>query len=204
MNVSRPRERLHRLAKSLNCDGRRGLVLLSVCVLLLVIQSGGGAAQAALRYDRGALAAGQWWRLLTGHVIHLGYEHALLDVAGLVLMWTLFARDYAARGWLLIVALSVVGVDAGLWLLSSTTQWYVGSSGVLHGVLAAGTCAHLRRREPDGWLLALLLVGKLVYEQSLGALPLTAGGAVIVDAHLYGAVAGALAALLLRGSVKPV
>jgi rhomboid family GlyGly-CTERM serine protease len=204
MNMSIQRDRLHRLAKSLNCDGRRGLTLLSVCVVLLIIQSGDGAAQLGLRYDRDALAAGQWWRLLTGHLIHLGFEHALLDEAGLALMWALFARDYSARAWLLIIGLSVIGIDAGLWLLSSTTQWYVGSSGVLHGVLAAGTCAHLRRREPDGWVLAVFLVAKLVYEQSQGALPLTAGGAVIVDAHLYGAVAGALAALLLRWNAKPV
>lgn len=204
MNVSRQRERLHRLAKSLNCDGRRGALLLAVCAALLVVQSGGTTAQLALRYDRGGLAAGQWWRLLSAHVIHLGFEHALLDVAGLALMWALFARDYAWRGWVLILALSAVGVDAGLWLLSSTTQWYVGSSGVLHGVLAAGAAAHLRSRQPDGWVLALFLVGKLAYEQSAGALPLTAGGAVIVDAHLYGAVAGALAALLLRWCAKPV
>jgi rhomboid family GlyGly-CTERM serine protease len=204
MNESLHRERLHRLPKSLNCDGRRGLLLLAVCLLLLIIQSGGAAAQLALRYDRDALAAGQWWRLLTAHVVHLGYEHAVLDVAGLALMWALFARDYSLRGWLLILALSVAGIDAGLWVLSSTTQWYVGSSGVLHGVLAAGTCAHLRRREPDGWILALFLVGKLVYEQAHGALPLTAGGAVIVDAHLYGAVSGALAAVLLRWFAKPV
>ena len=204
MNTSLQRERLLRLAKSLNCDGRRGLLLLSVCVVLLMIQSGGATAQLALRYDRDALAAGQWWRLLTGHVIHLGYEHAVLDVAGLALLWALFARDYSARGWLLIIGMSILGIDAGLWLLSSTTQWYVGSSGVLHGVLAAGTCAHLRRREPDGWILALLLIGKLLYEQTLGALPLTSGGAVIVDAHLYGATAGAVAALLLRGFAKPV
>jgi rhomboid family GlyGly-CTERM serine protease len=204
MNESLQRERLHRLAKSLNCDGRRGLLLLGVVLVLLILQGGAAAAQAALRYDRGALAAGQWWRLLTGHVIHLGYEHALLDVAGLVLIWALFARDYSARAWVLIIGLSVLGVDAGLWLLSSTTEWYVGSSGVLHGALAAGICAHLRRREPDGWVLALFLVAKLVYEQSQGALPLTAGGAVIVDAHLYGAVCGALAALLLRWRHKPL
>lgn len=204
MNVSLQRERLHRLAKSLNCDGRRGLWLLATASSLLLIQAGAGAAQAALRYDRGALAAGQWWRLLSGHVIHLGYEHAVLDVAGLALIWALFARDYSARAWLLIIGLSVIGVDAGLWLLSSTTEWYVGSSGVLHGALAAGICAHLRRREPDGWVLAVFLVAKLVYEQSQGALPLTAGGAVIVDAHLYGAASGALAALLLRWCGKPV
>src|SRR3984885_4559292 len=198
MNASAQRDQLHRLAKSLNCDGWHGALLLGTCLTLLIIQSGGAAAQLALRYDRDFLAAGQWWRLLTAHVVHLGYEHAVLDVAGLALMWALFARDYSLRGWLLILALSVAGIDAGLWLLSSTTQWYVGSSGVLHGVLAAGTCAHLRRREPDGWVLALFLVGKLVYEQVQGALPLTAGGAVIVDAHLYGAVAGSVAVLLLR------
>jgi rhomboid family GlyGly-CTERM serine protease len=204
MNVSLLRDRLHRLAKSLNCDGRRGLLLPSVCLVLFMIQSGGSTAQLALRYDRDGLAAGQWWRLLSAHVIHLGYEHALLDMAGLALMWALFARDYTARGWLLIIGLSVLGIDAGLWLLSSTTQWYVGSSGVLHGALAAGAVAHLRRREPDGWLLALFLVGKLIYEQARGALPLTSGGAVIVDAHLYGAVSGSLAALLLRAFAKPV
>jgi rhomboid family GlyGly-CTERM serine protease len=204
MNASLQRERLHRLAKSLNCDAWRGALLLGVCATLLLIQSGGSAAASLLRYDRDALAAGQWWRLLSAHVIHLGYEHALLDVAGLALMWALFARDYSWRGWLLILGLSVAGIDAGLWLLSSTTQWYVGSSGVLHGVLAAGAAAHLRTRQPDGWVLALFVVGKLVYEQSAGALPLTAGGAVIVDAHLYGAVGGALAAALLRGFAKPV
>jgi rhomboid family GlyGly-CTERM serine protease len=204
MNESFQRERLHRLTKSLNCDGWRGPLLVGICVTLLLIQSGGAAAASVLRYDRDGLRAGQWWRLLTGHVIHLGYEHAVLDIAGLVLMWALFARDYSPRHWLLIIGLSVLGVDAGLWLLSSTTQWYVGSSGVLHGVLAAGAIAHLRRREPDGWILALFLIGKLVYEQAQGALPLTSGGAVIVDAHLYGAVAGALAVLLLRPFTKPV
>jgi rhomboid family GlyGly-CTERM serine protease len=204
MNEAPQRDRLHRLAKSLNCDGWRGRLLLGVCVILLLIQGGGPAAEALLRYDRDGLHAGQWWRLLTAHVIHLGYEHAVLDIAGLVLMWALFARDYAPRQWLLIIGLSALGVDTGLWLLSSTTQWYVGSSGVLHGVLAAGCGAHLRRREPDGWILALFLVGKLVYEQALGALPLTAGGAVIVDAHLYGAVGGALAVVLLRVFTKPV
>jgi rhomboid family GlyGly-CTERM serine protease len=204
MNVSHQRERLHRLAKSLNCDGWRGVLLLSICAGLLLIQSGGGAAQVQLRYDRDGLEAGQWWRWLTGHLIHLGFEHALLDIAGLVLMWALFARDYSPARWLLIIALSVIGIDAGLWLLASTTQWYVGSSGVLHGVLAAGTCAHLSRREPDGWILALFLLAKLAYEQWQGPLPLTAGGTVIVAAHLYGALAGALAALLLRLLGKPV
>src|SRR5579862_2980136 len=165
MNAFSQRERLHRLAKSLNCDGRRGALLLGVCAALLLIQCGGSSAEWALRYDRDALAAGQWWRLLSAHLIHLGFQHALLDLAGLALLWALFAADYSWGAWLLILGLCVLGIDAGLWLLSSTTLWYVGSSGVLHGVLAAGTAAHLRSRQPHGWMLALFLIGKLIYEQ---------------------------------------
>ena len=91
----------------------------------------------------------------------------------------------------------MVAIDAGLWLCDSTVQWYVGSSGVLHGLMAAGAFAHLRRREPDGWVLLGLLVAKLVWEQRVGPLPL-AGGVVVVDAHLYGVIGGAAVAAFLK------
>ena len=53
----------------------------------------------------------------------------------------------------------------------------------------------MRRRDRFGWVLGGFLVAKLAYEQLLGPLPLssaTSGGQVVVDAHLYGALAGAL------------
>ncbi len=188
----------HRILQSLNCDGSAGLALGAACLALLAAELGGDAARNALRYDRSGLAAGEWWRLATGHFVHLSLEHAVLNSLGLVLLWMLFARDYSPRGWLLILAGAVAAIDLGLWVLDSTVLWYVGSSGALHGVLAAGTLAHLRRREPDGWILATLLVGKLTYEQSIGALPFLRGAAVVVDAHLYGALGGLLAAIVLR------
>jgi membrane associated rhomboid family serine protease len=91
----------------------------------------------------------------------------------------------------------VVAIDAGLWLLDSTVQWYVGSSGALHGIMAAGALAHLRRREPDGWILAGFVVAKLTWEHWVGPLPL-AGGVVVVDAHLYGVIGGAAVAAFLK------
>jgi rhomboid family GlyGly-CTERM serine protease len=188
----------HRVLRSLNCDGSAGLALGVACLALLAAELGGDAARKALRYDRSALAAGEWWRLATGHFVHLSLEHAILNALGLVLLWILFARDYSPRAWLLILASAMAAIDLGLWAFDSTVLWYVGSSGALHGVLAAGTLAHLRRREPDGWILAALLVGKLTYEQSVGALPFLKGAAVVVDAHLYGALGGLLAALALR------
>ena len=136
--------------RSLNCDGRRGLALLGACAVLLLAALTGEAGRALLRYERGALAAGQWWRLLTAHVVHLDIRHALLNSLGLALLWALFARDYSPRQWGAVVLGAMAAIDAGLWLCDSTLLWYVGSSGALHGVMAAGALAHVRRGQRDG------------------------------------------------------
>jgi rhomboid family GlyGly-CTERM serine protease len=204
MGSSQPDDRCRSLRKSLNCDGGWGVALAGVVALLLASELGGNGARLALRYERAAVVAGEWWRLVTGHFVHLGLEHALLNALGLLLMWALFARDYRPFGWLAIVAATLAAIDLGLVLRDSTIEWYVGSSGALHGVLAAGTLAHLKRGEFDGWLLAIFLVGKLTYEQYVGALPLTSGGAVVIDAHLYGALGGLAAAVALKPRSEPV
>ena len=200
MRVNRPASGFSRLLRSLNCDGRFGLALLAACGLLLAPVLAGDAARALLRYERAGLAAGQWWRLLTAHAVHLDLEHAALNSLGIVLMWALFARDYRPRQWLAILLGAIAVIDCGLWLRDSTVAWYVGSSGALHGVMAAGTLAHLRRRDLDGWILAAFLLVKLGYEQWAGALPFSGLGAgVVVNAHLYGVLGG----LAVAGVQKP-
>ena len=121
----------------------------------------------------------------------------MLNAAGLALVWALFARDYSPKAWLAIVLGTIAAIDAGLWLGDSTVQWYVGSSGALHGALAAGVVAHVRNGERHGWLLAGLLAAKLLYEQAVGALPFSGSDPVVVDAHLYGVAGGAAVAAFL-------
>lgn len=204
MNASRPAMTFRSILKSLNCDGKFGVGLLVACAVLVLPELGGDAARELLRYDRAGLAAGQWWRLLTAHVVHLDIEHAALNSLGLVLMWGLFARDYKPAQWLGIALGTIATIDAGLWLRDSTVAWYVGSSGALHGVMAAGTLAHLRRRDLDGWILTAFIVVKLAYEQHVGALPFSESGAdVVVDAHLYGSLGGAAVAAALKPRLEP-
>jgi membrane associated rhomboid family serine protease len=106
---------------------------------------------------------------------------------------------------LLIVLAAIAAIDSGLWLRDSTVAWYVGSSGALHGVMAAGTLAHLRRRDFDGWILAAFILLKLSYEQWTGALPFAESGAgVVVDAHLYGALGGLAVAAFLKPRPEPL
>jgi rhomboid family GlyGly-CTERM serine protease len=204
MNARGPVTIIRRILSSLNGDGLYGVGLLVTCAVLLLPALAGEAGRELLRYDRAGLAAGQWWRLLTAHVVHLGFEHAALNSLGLILMWALFARDYKPWQWASITLASMAAIDAGLWLRDSTVAWYVGSSGALHGVMAAGTLAHLRRRDLDGWILAAFIIVKLTYEQSAGALPFAEGEGVVVDAHLYGALGGVAVAAFLKSRPEPL
>lgn len=186
------------LLKSLNCDRAYGLALIGVCALLALLEAGGDTVRDALSYDRAALGDGQWWRLLSAHFVHLDAAHAALNGMGVVLMWALFARDYSPLRWLAIYLFSSLCISLGLWLRDPAVTNYVGASGALHGVMTAGTLAHLRRRDLDGWILAVFIVVKLAYEQFAGALPFSSSGNTIVDAHLYGAVSGFGLACFLR------
>lgn len=191
-------------ASALNCDGRYGLSLLAACAALLVPQIWGSAATIALRYDRAAIAAGQWWRLLTAHIAHLGLHHAVLNTVALVFLWALFAREWKPLQWAVIVLVVIAAIDGGLWFRDSSITWYVGASGVLHGLMAAGTVGSIRRRDPLGWIMAALLVVKLTYEHLHGPLPFAGRGVpVIVDAHLYGALAGLISAVALMRWWRP-
>ena len=151
------------------------------------------------RYERSAIGGGELWRLLTGHLAHLGMAHLLMNAAGLVLVWVLVGRAVSQIHYLLVALLLIAIIDGGFWLFDPDLRWYVGLSGLLHGLLVYGLVVDWRAaRLEHGLLLAAILV-KLIYEQVAGPLPgsaETASGPVIVNAHLYGAVGGAALALL--------
>jgi rhomboid family GlyGly-CTERM serine protease len=174
---------------------RRHWPLLSVLVPCLLLAALGDPARLWLRYDRTRIEHGQWWRLFTGNFVHLGMGHLLEDMAGLVLLWLLFEDVLKGRRMPLLVCAGAVAVGLGLLIGDPRVDWYVGISGALDTLWAAGSLGLIRKRDRFGWMLAAVLVVKLVYEQSFGALPfssVSSGGLVIVDAHLYGALAGAL------------
>jgi len=203
MNVEAPPRGLDGFLKSLNGDRAYGWALLGACALLGLVELGGEPLRAALSYQRTAIAAGEWWRVVTAHFVHLDANHALLNGLGLVLMWALFARDYSPLRWLAIYLVASLAISAGLWFLDPEVPWYRGASGALHGVMAAGTLAHLRRRDLDAWILAAFIVAKLSYEQIAGSMPFAGTANTLVDAHLYGAIGGLALALCLRSRADP-
>lgn len=155
----------------------------------------GSDASQWLRYDRNAILAGQLWRVITGHFTHLGWSHLAMNLAGLALIWAIFGSHISWRRWLMILLVGAAGTSMGLLLLNPQLRWYVGLSGVLHTLFIAGCLAELKNHRWDSWILLSLVIAKLLYEQVWGPVPgseSTAGGNVVVDAHLYGAVFGFL------------
>ena len=130
-------------------------------------------ARELLRYDRPAIAAGELWRLLTGHFVHLGYQHLAVNLAGLGIVWLLVGRRFGDWQWVLVAAISIAAINAGFWWLDTDLTWYVGLSGLLHGLLAAGAIRGIRELPLESVIICLVVVAKLAYEQFLGHARLT-------------------------------
>lgn len=171
-------------------------VPLVVAAASITAAMAGASGREWLRYDRLSIADGEVWRLLTAHVVHLNPGHLVLNLAGLALVWLLVGSCFSALAWWIVIAFTLAVIDAGFWFLDSGLSWYVGMSGLLHGLLMAGVVDRLRDAPVESAVLGLLVAAKIVYEQFAGPLPgseASAGGPVVVNAHLYGAIAGALA-----------
>ncbi len=163
-------------------------------IFMLLLTLAGDDVSHLLRFDQRAIAQGEIWRLLTGHVVHLGWAHGLLNAGGLLLVAWMQPKGSAVR-WLLFYVITSVLISVFLYVDGSVNT-YVGASGVLHGLLIM---AAFFSKWLEPWrqkLIILLIVGKLLWEQtpwySDASVAEMIGGYVVVNAHFIGGVAGLL------------
>jgi len=153
------------------------------------------ASSEQLAYQRTAIDMQEYWRLITGHLLHTNFAHLVLNLLGFLLLWALHGEYYTPKRLILFMLLSSMMTSAGIYLFSSSIIWYVGLSGILHGLFVWGACFDIVRKESTGWLLLIGVAIKIGYEQFDGDTQSIAdliGASVAVDAHLYGAISGLL------------
>ena len=172
---------------------------LAVAVLMTVLQALPADLRALLRFDRGALASGEVIRILTANFIHLGWKHLFLNMAGFLAIGWLFADEVPVSIWFVVLLVCCMASSLGLYWLTPDAYWVVGMSGALHGLFVFGAMCWIIHGYRTGWVLLLGVAGKLFWEQTFGAIPLTegvVGGPVVTDAHLWGAIGGLSAGLI--------
>lgn len=168
-------------------------------VICFTLQAAGLAP--GLQFDRALIDQGQLWLLLTGHLVHLNWTHWALNMAGLAIVAVFFSAYGSLLDWLFVLLFSAVVTGLCLYWFHPELIWYVGLSGVLHGLFIYGAIREIRFYPFSGYVLVMLLVGKLFWEFMNGPLPGSeemTGGHVVVDAHLYGAMAGFVSVFLTR------
>ncbi len=172
------------------------IVIISVLIICVLAQFSLAFDQDWFQYARADIQMGQWWRFLTANFVHLSWQHLGMNVLGLVLIYALFPNGLSSSAWIIALFLSGLSVTIGIWLFHPDIVWYVGLSGALHGILmlllVLDYVAHKHRLNI---VLLIAVMAKLVWEILMGPMPgseSAAGGPVVVQAHLYGFIGGAL------------
>ncbi|WP_091059743.1 rhombosortase [Opitutus sp. GAS368] len=184
---------------------------LAAAAVALVIQLN-PAWRPALLYDRAAVAAGEWWRVWTGHFVHFGWPHFVADTGLLVILgWLLEARHpvFSRVG---LVALPAF-ITAALYWFDPAMLLYGGLSAVNLGLLLFLALQGWQRNWTDWFWPAVLViyVGEVIFESAQGG---RGGGMIRFDdpavrvatsAHLASAAYALIAWLLgmSRPTKKP-
>lgn len=179
-------------------------MFLAAAVVALVIHLN-PAWRAALLYDRTALAAGEFWRVWTGHFVHFGWPHFLADTGlWLILGWLLEAR-HPVFSRVALAGLPAF-VSAALWWFDPEMARYGGLSAVNLGLLLFLALQGWQRNWADWFWPAVLViyVGEVILEIVQGG---RGGGLIQFDdpairvatsAHLASAGYALLAWLVAR------
>lgn len=179
-------------------------LLLSALSGLLML--GGDPVTAILRYDRLAVDGGEWWRLFTANLVHLGWWHWLFNVLSLALLIVLCPERPVIREWLSRILLIGIGMCLGLHLFTPKIENYVGLSGLAYGLLVFGFVRQVVAG--DRFAIACLgfIAARIVWEMVIGAPQseeILIGGSVVAESHLYGVVAAVIYGLATGAFRRP-
>ena len=122
---------IYRLNKRMPIS-KPNLLLVIICsVMVIVLQGYGDTILPKLRYESTLFHTKEYWRLLSGHFVHLSWMHAFLNLVGVWMLAFIFDEIVKLTTLLISILFIAMGVSLGLFYLNPDIDWYVGLSGVL-------------------------------------------------------------------------
>jgi membrane associated rhomboid family serine protease len=105
---------------------------------------GGGPLVEAGLVSAPAVAAGEWWRLITSAFLHLGLLHLALNMYGLYLFGPIIEQMYGHLEYLVAYLLCALGGSV-LTILAAPDSGAAGASGAIFGLLGMAFVVSRRR-----------------------------------------------------------
>jgi rhomboid protease GluP len=180
------------------------LVLIAVLGLIFAGEAGVGALDDrdaivdAGALERSAVAAGEYWRLLTAPFLHGGAEHFISNAVALFILGMVCEHAFGRSQYVILYLTSALAGSLLSLILNPGPS--VGASGAIFGL--QGAAIVLFRRHRERLLMRDRRIGLVLLAWALYAI---VGGffTPYIDngAHLGGAVAGALVARWLHPTV---
>lgn len=185
-------------------------LLAAIALVWAAVELGGGSGDSATliafgALEAGAIAAGDYWRLLTATFLHSGALHLGLNCVGLFILGTQAEKVYGHVRFSAIYLLSGLGASALSYALNLSrleNSVGVGASGAVFGLLGALAAFFLVNRDKLGKMGRNSLTSILILAGINLALGLAIPG---IDnyAHIGGFAAGALLGLAFAPDYKP-
>lgn len=178
------------------------LVVLFITILLLIFQT----LQTELVFHHELIQKGQWWRIISGNLVHSNIPHLLLNLSGLWIFTFLFLDNISAKTFITSTIIMCLFVGLGLFYLDPDLIIYYGFSGALYGLfLLGGALTILDKDYFTGISVTLFIIGKLLWDFIYGGSASSEeliGIPVAINAHFFGIIGAVFISLFFYLSQK--
>lgn len=172
-------------------------LMVGISALLLFTINDAGTS---LQYDRAAIAAGEFWRIITGHWTHWSFDHFLWCAITFVALGAICER-LNRTGFILSLALSAIIIPVFCWFADPGMHFYRGLSGLCSSIFVVASIQMVRKAHADrdvpGFILpalaGFLFIAKTLFEFINGQTLFVHSTDMFTPvplAHLAGALAG--------------
>lgn len=147
-------------------------------------------------YDVFYLQPWRWW---TGHWVHVGWVHYILNIVALACLPWIFPniKEKYLVGLLFILPPLL---SFSFYYFYPDIFAYAGLSGILHGLFIFSAIINLKQQREKRFALLILvgILGKIIWENYFGSLHTAEliGSPVLTQAHFLGAFYGAILAVI--------
>ncbi len=164
--------------------------LIGINVLAFLAQTASGRLERELTLWSPAVAAGDWYRLVTSAFLHYGVTHLLFNMWALYIVGPALEAALGRLRYSALYGLSALGGSVLVYLLSPLNTATAGASGAIFGLFGAAFVVGKRLNLDVRWVVGLIVLNLVI----TFVVPAVSNLAISWQGHVGGLVTGALVA----------